>query len=220
LGSALETGRGAIVWESPFGARALGRIALAERGIPLTLLRGPNHGAGPSRFGQRWIRALHRRAERELGFDTIDIQAESAAYLAEVRARLRRNGVVCVSSFGPMARRFVVLPFLGVEQCFAVGVPSLAYLTGAALIPASCIPLGDGRYKMVLEPAVPMRAEEGLEEMQLRALRHYAGLMEKYVERYPDQWLRWGDRLTPDREYFREATLIDGTESQPGEGDE
>ncbi len=208
LHDALKRGKGVIIWESPFGNRALGRLTLAAQGFPVSPLQGPGHGGGPSRLGQSFIKPLHRAAQRSLSFDAIHIQTDSAAYILELQRRLRNNGVVCISSFGPMARRFAVLPFLGAGQCIATGVPSLAQATGAALIPVFCFRLPDGSYRWVLEPPVPSSTEMEAARMQMHALRYYVGLVERYVNQYPDQWLRWHDRLTPSRAEFRNATLI------------
>src|SRR5262245_36625452 len=55
LEAALARGRGAILWEIPFGDPTLGKIALRQRGFSLVQVRGPWHGGARTWFGQHVI---------------------------------------------------------------------------------------------------------------------------------------------------------------------
>jgi lauroyl/myristoyl acyltransferase len=78
---------------------------------------------------------------------------------------------------------------------FGVGirVPSayaaLAASQGVAIIPGFCIRGADGRYHLESEPALGGEAGHTLEAAEV--VRRYLSIVEKYVEKYPDQWYRF-----------------------------
>jgi lauroyl/myristoyl acyltransferase len=206
---ALEADKGAIIWDSPFGNRLVARLALLDQGLPLTVVHGPHHGGGTSKFGRRWILPRYQASERRAYPDIVPIQENSPSHVLEIRKRLAGNGVVSISSIGDMGKTFGVFAFLGVRQCFGAGVPALAHLTGAKLIPAFCYRQPGGRYRFVLEPPFDPKPDEDLEQSTMRALAYYVKRVEQHALRYPQQWARWYDRLVPER--LAGATLMDST---------
>jgi KDO2-lipid IV(A) lauroyltransferase len=74
-----------------------------------------------------------------------------------------------------------------------VRVPSayaaLAVSKDVAIIPGFCVRGTDGRYHLESEP--PLTGETGGPLGAAEAVRQYLSIVEKYVEKYPDQWYRF-----------------------------
>lgn len=191
LQEALARGRGAILWESGFGQRALAKIALIEQGFRLTQVHGSAHGGSESWVGQHVIRPLYRRAAESLYEEIVDIQDGSLAYLRHLALRLRRNGVVCIMSLGRIGQKFAPVELLGERRYLATGALSLARTSGAALIPIFCFRDGDGTQRLVLEPPLTVAPADGSETHLLEAATAYARMLEGYVLRHPGQWPYW-----------------------------
>jgi KDO2-lipid IV(A) lauroyltransferase len=192
LHRALSRQHGAILWETSFGRRLLGKVTLLERGFRLCQLHGPTHGGASTWVGQRVVRRIHRRASARLGLETIEIDRRSFAYLRILVARLRDNRVVCLPALGVFGRRFVPVSFLGATRGFATGAVSLAEMTGAPLIPVFCF-RENGGTRLVLEAPVDIAPGPDGAEPAIRAAQHYVGLLGAYVRRFPDQWHWWHD---------------------------
>ena len=191
LREALAAGRGVVLWESPLGNRALGRLAVSAAGFRVIAVHGPKHGGSLSRIGQGLVRGLHRSAEARLPVEVVDIDENSTGYLDLLVDHLRRNGVVCINGFGRLGRRSMTLEFLGESRSFATGSVSMAISTGAALIPAICYRDSSGQRHVTLERPCPTGGGESLGASQARALRYCLEVLESYLLRYPDQWTGW-----------------------------
>jgi KDO2-lipid IV(A) lauroyltransferase len=69
------------------------------------------------------------------------------------------------------------------------------------VVPAYCLPLPKGRYRVIFKPAIepaalPAEADDAAEERAVRQLTaRYLEEMEGEIRRHPDQWLwmhrRW-----------------------------
>lgn len=131
LREALARGKGAILWECPFGSRRVLHATLRQQAIPFLQVHGAEHGGSSSWIGQTIIRRIHRASERRLGTQIVDIQEGAYSYLRTIKERLAANGVVCMPGLGPKGRRFLAHTFLGREELFATGVASLGMSSGA-----------------------------------------------------------------------------------------
>src|SRR5690606_31161687 len=74
LRTALERGRGAILWESPFGSRTRLHITLLHEGVPFVQVHGAEHGGSGSWIGQKLLRDMRRRPEERVVPEILNIQ--------------------------------------------------------------------------------------------------------------------------------------------------
>jgi len=191
LHEAVRLGKGVILWESPFGKRLLGKVALMERGFILCQVHDQGHGGSRSWLGQRVIRKIHRTAEARVFPEIIDIQDDSFAYLRSLINRLRQNAIICISALGGKGHKFVSLEFLGYSQRFATGTVSLARMTGASLIPIFCIKQDDGTNRLIIENPIYIKKNGDSDQAAVDGVAEYAGLLESYIRKHPDHWYRW-----------------------------
>ena len=73
---------------------------------------------------------------------------------------------------------------------FPTGPVKLAMATGAPIIPVFAVREADGRVRIHLEDAIqPPPNPQEPNAVQI-ALQQIAAVMERYILKYPDQWLR------------------------------
>lgn len=92
----------------------------------------------------------------------------------------------------------VFVKFFGEWACTNEGLALLALKTGAAVLPGFNIRRSDGRYRVVIEPEIPL-IRTGDKEHDLRANTDlFTRVIERYVRQHPEQWLwlhqRWKTR--------------------------
>jgi lauroyl/myristoyl acyltransferase len=201
LDTALAQGRGAILWESPFGQPVLAKAVLAGRGLSLVQVHGHRHGGSESWVGQRVVKRIHRRLSRRIFKEIIDIEPGSIGYLRRVEAQLQANRLVCIRAMGGSGRKFLSVEFRGATAHLPTGMISLSRRIGCPLICLWCF-LEDGEYRVVLWklPDGPT----GSESLELSA-ESYLAQLAALVERHPEQW--WGLPKPPTRSHrvFRSA---------------
>ncbi len=216
LQRALDAGRGAILWGSPFGSSTVGALAVQARGIPFTMVHGPEHGGASSWVGQRIFRRRHAARQSRIFEDTVLITDESQSFLSELIARLRRNRVIWMGNVGTSGRLFFRIEFLGLKQLFAAGVAGLAALTGAPLIPAFCFLDSGGERRLVLGQPFELRRGAFAPEHLAPVVQAYARLLESYIRKHPLQWTRWyAPILDSDVAHIEGVTVLDVSESKP-----
>ncbi len=199
LRSAMDTGNGAILWESGcFGRRNIAKQALRQHGFRLQQVHSEAHRAGFAVSGdQSWlldrvILAYLARRECEFTEGVITLpRSDSLAFTRELLARLRRNQILCVTADVAMGRRLVALQLLGATKYFATGMVTLSRMCKAPLLPLFCIRDHGGRIKVIVEPPIEVPSEGGREAVVELPLRKYSTLLEGYIRRYPDQYRNW-----------------------------
>ncbi len=205
----LERGRGVVLWVADFAFhRLVLKLALHRAGYAVSHLSGPRHGWSSSRFARRTLNGIQIGAELRFLDERVvmsDLDLPTAhrvvGAMRELRRRLRNNGVVSVSAltsnWGPL-----IFPFSRGRIRLAGGPPSLSHASGAPLLPVFCVRDGTAGYRVVVEP--PIRVDAGLDRADAvrAAAAAYVDHLERYVVRYPGQWLGWrhlapGDPRTP-----------------------
>lgn len=92
----------------------------------------------------------------------------------------------------------VFVNFFGHLACTNAGLALLALRTGASVLPAFNIRQGNGRYRVIIEPEIPLirTGDKNLDILQNTKV--FTQIIEKYVRAYPDHWLwlhrRWKTR--------------------------
>jgi len=93
----------------------------------------------------------------------------------------------------------VFVNFFGVPASTTTSIAKLALKTGAAVLPAFAVwEESKRKYVVYLEPPVEYEKTENPEADILNLTQKITGVVEKYVRRYPEQWLwihkRWNTR--------------------------
>ena len=196
--AATANGRGAVLWIADFQFQSpMGYAALAQSGIRISHFSAPRHGLSSTRFGGRFINPLitgvERRylAERILMSDwVIPTEVRVVAAMRRMRKRLLAGGIVSVSAlcndWGP-----VVVPILAGTTRLAYGAPGLAHDTDVSVFPVFAMREADGRLMVIIEPPLDLSKGATTREAAIHATHQYAGILDRYIRRYPAQWRAW-----------------------------
>jgi Kdo2-lipid IVA lauroyltransferase/acyltransferase len=188
LDAARRGEQGVILFTGHIGAWELSSFALSLFGYPLGFL--------VRRIDNPKIEALVGRRRERLGNRTID--KRSAA--REMLQILQVNGTLGILvDLNTLDREGLFVDFFGVPASTTFVLAKLALRTGSAVLPVFA-PWDSRRQRFLLKIDPPLVFERsGDDEQDVRRLTQmFTGVVEKYVRRYPDQWLwihrRWKTR--------------------------
>jgi KDO2-lipid IV(A) lauroyltransferase len=92
----------------------------------------------------------------------------------------------------------VFVDFFGEKACTNTGMALLALKTEAPVVPAFNIRQRDGRYRVIIEPEVPVIRTGDKDKDVMENTQRFTQIIERYVRDYPDHWLwmhqRWKTR--------------------------
>jgi KDO2-lipid IV(A) lauroyltransferase len=187
LERALAQGKGAILISPHLGNWELGGLGLADLGYAVTVMtfREPDEKVTEQR----------RRVREERGIGIIYVDRDDASPLAIIEAvnALRRNQIVCLIGDRDGSSNTMNIPFFGHEVPLPVGAAHLSIATGAPVIPVFVVREGD-RYSTLMDEAIRFTGHRGDNPAVVReGMQQLAGVFERYIRRYPDQWYNFFD---------------------------
>ncbi len=107
----------------------------------------------------------------------------------EIIRRLRKNEIIGILPDQNAEETFV--PFFG-KTCGAVLGPAVLHIrTGAPLVPAYCLRIGPGKYRIVVKPPIDPLGEEKDSTVLTAQIN---AVLESVIREYPEQWLWMHDR--------------------------
>jgi KDO2-lipid IV(A) lauroyltransferase len=126
---------------------------------------------------------------------------EKRDFLRGILAALKENEAVGIlmDQNSSMTEGVMVdfLDFFGIPACTAAGMARIAMRTGAAVVPAFAFWEGT-KYRLCFDPPLELVSSGGADADVVANTQLFTKVLEKYVRRYPDQWLwihrRWKTR--------------------------
>ena len=107
-----------------------------------------------------------------------------------LREALQNNQAVAIQGDRVMAGpKGVRVPFLGGHVMLPAGPVKLALASGAPIIPIFSIRTASNKVRIFIEQAIVVAPETGDDDPLTPALQKLAGVLEKFVRAYPEQWL-------------------------------
>jgi len=190
--SALDRGKGAILWDSHFyGASLVTKMGLYRCGYRLRHLSRREHGFSSTRFGMAVLNPVRIRSEERYLAERIVMPAENpGGVLAELATHLGENRIVNITVRGEAARPVETSFFEG-RLRIAPGAPVLAWNSKAVLIPVFTTCTGAGRYCVRLDRPIELDEFSTRGEAAVGAAEEYTRRLEKVVADKPGQWIEW-----------------------------
>lgn len=113
----------------------------------------------------------------------------------KVLAELRENHIVGMSADQDIdSLEGVFVSFFGTETWTPTGPAKVALASGAAIVPAFVIHEGDDYRLFIEDPILPIESDSREEAIRLMT-QAWSQVIERYICRYPDQWVwmhnRW-----------------------------
>jgi len=183
LAAARAAGRGIIVVTGHLGHWELGGLMLARLGLPLTVVTLEE----PSSELSRWREACRR----QLGIKTITVGPAHPFAFVEMMQTLRRNELVAMLVDRPYEGSGACVELFGHKTEFSTAPALLAQHTGAAVLPAFVIHDGEGGYRTMAEPPIPMDTPADPRTAIPANTQRIASVFEGVIRRHPDQWFNY-----------------------------
>lgn len=193
LKSALQLGKGAILWVAPFVFNSgPTKIALHRAGYRVSHLSSPQHGYSETRFGVGYLNRVRCIPEERYLAERIvfDRSSPSTAMRRMMRA-LDAGNVVSIVAASTEGSDVVKGPAFGGRLPVAVGAPRLAGLTGAPLLPVFTVRDPKWGFRIVIEEPIGIDPAQSSEERCVAAAAEFLRRSEPWVRLYPEQWRAW-----------------------------
>lgn len=194
LRDALRENRGVLLATGHFGNFELGALALAQQGIPISLVvkkvRNP--------YIDRELTSLRR------GFGAEINPVEDAGRL--ILSALKRNRVVCMLSdqdFGLI--RGILVEFFGHPTSTPTGTARFAVQTRAPIIPVHVYREDSGIQVIEAEPPLEVNYARDARETEIpRITQEVTSILERWIRERPEQyfWLHRRWKSTPDGQWL------------------
>jgi KDO2-lipid IV(A) lauroyltransferase len=187
-------GKGVIAATGHFGNFDLLAAAHSLRGVPVTMI---SRQMGKSGANDLW-RAIRKRSGVE------DLVVAKGSTLAAATQSVRSGRVLGYVIDQNQALRHAIFPtFFGVPAATAPTPAVLAMRSGASVIFALSVPLGDGRHKVIIEGPLEPPDTGDRERDVLAFMQDLNDRLERWIRAYPDRWYwlhrRWKTRPTSER---------------------
>ena len=181
-------GRGAILLSGHLGNWELGAIFIRRLGLPVTLVVLPHADPRTDR--------LFTRQRQRCGLNVIPWGAQATGCCLR---RLKAGDLLGVLGDWDVTGAGLPVPFGSGSLTMPRGPAVLSLRSGAPVLPVFLIREGRWAFRLFIEPAIwPDGSDSG--DAAVRSLtRRYADVLERYVRRFPEQWL-----------VFHEAIAIGG----------
>jgi len=176
LKDALKLGKGAIFITAHLGSWDMGGAALADTdGLPaLSAIVEPV----TKETSNSVVTAMRER----LGIKVIPLGSPLA-----VGRALRRNEIVFVVGERLVGADGVDVDFFGERTQLPRGAAYWSVRSGAPIVPGFCIRQDDGTFVGYIEPPL-LPDGDGSDASVRRHTQRIAGIMQRYIARYPEQW--------------------------------
>ncbi len=132
---------------------------------------------------------LDRLSRRLRECNGISLLPVTYSGLKEAIRRLKRGEVVAIACDRAIQRSGLSMEFLGAPALIPVGAVDLALRTGAAIVPAFAARHKGYRYAFYFEPPIYVPSNGNRPNNIRQPLGKIVSWMEKYIRRFPDQWM-------------------------------
>ena len=172
LEAALLKGRGVIITCTHIGNWELAAVVLAHWGHTLHAVAGVQLS--------RWLSTAVRETKTELAIHTV---SHEDGFRKLLRA-LDRNELVALMVDGDLYQHGEVVEFFGRETRWPAGPAVLARRTGAAVVCGYCERIGNGRFRILIEPALDPASFATTHALNARI----AEISSRHIREHLDQW--------------------------------
>ncbi|HTN52835.1 MAG TPA: lysophospholipid acyltransferase family protein [Anaeromyxobacter sp.] len=189
LEAAQARGKGVIAATGHFGNFEVLAAAMTRRGVPITMISRP---MGKSGANDAWREARQRSGVEDL------VVRRGETLKAATRSLKAGRFLGYVIDQNQPGRRAIFPTFFGVPAATAPTPALLAMRTGAAVIFAVSVPLGDGRHRVVIEGPLDLPDTGDRERDVLAFMQDLNDRLERWVRLHPERWYwlhrRWKRR--------------------------
>jgi KDO2-lipid IV(A) lauroyltransferase len=156
------------------------------------------------RLGNEKLNALLFESRGKKGVPTL---ARGSSYKTILRT-LRENNLIGILIDQDTEVRGVFVDFYGRPAYTPIGAAMLAMDSGAPVLPIFYLKKDDDTYELIIEKEIPLVMTGNRRQDMEENTRRFHEVIEKYIKKYPTQWVwmhnRW--KTTPEMVQEREKT--------------
>ena len=196
--SAVNAGKGVILWRMRFCNAPSVNAALAQHRIAPVHLSMAFHGASSRTWiARRLVSPIYVRSEAWNLRERVVIPADgSLGYMRVLMECLRCNGTLSIFGEGEVGRQTIATRFLDTTAHFPTGSPALAYRHGSVLLPVHAERTGVCRYRVVIEEPIQISKDLKRDEFIRQAVIEFSDRLESQILARPADWTGWTGWLT------------------------
>ncbi|MDD5428221.1 MAG: ELM1/GtrOC1 family putative glycosyltransferase [Candidatus Omnitrophica bacterium] len=186
--NAARSGRGTVLLTAHFGDWELSSLVSSVEGFPILVLAREQK--------MKRMNELLNQLRESNGCKVI----RKGMDVKNILKALRAKNIVGVLSDQDAGKKGMFVDFFGRPTSHHSGPFEIAKHTDSLILPNFIVRTGGPYHKLFLEEYIDFRKTQSPDDIK-ENLQRFAGLLEKYVRQYPDQWLwlhkRW--KSTPVR---------------------
>jgi KDO2-lipid IV(A) lauroyltransferase len=180
------SGQGAILLTGHLGNWEVGAMLIRQMGFPVSVVALPHPDPRTDR--------LFTRQRQRCGVGVIPLGAGAAR---QSLRRLTQGDLLGVSGDWDVAGDGVAVPFGAGSLAMPRGPAVLSLRSGAPVIPTFLIREGVWAFRLFIEPPIWPEHDGAPEGAAQPLTRRYAAVLERYVKRFPEQWLLLHEAIVP-----------------------
>ena len=183
-----ESGRGVLFFTGHFGSWEVFNLLPPAFGFDMNIL--------VRRIDNPLVEDFVDKMRTRFGSVTLD-KTKSARTMFRV---LKKGGLLGIlADLNVQEKEGVFVDFFGVPASTTTSIAKLALATNAAVLPAFAVwEEAQKKYVVYLEPEIEFDTSDNSDENVRQLTQKITTIVEKYVRRYPEQWLwihkRWNTR--------------------------
>ena len=188
LDTALKSGKGVILAHGHFGNEELLMPGIGYQGYTTNQLGSRWEPPQETGFASGFINSIRKKAfQKRIGyretfpvtFHYVDQSLRSA-----IRA-IKNNEVMLFAVDGREGNQWIPMDFLHQKANFSPGLPKLALMTGAIVLPVFLVRQPDFRHRLIIHDPIPTH---GRTEEQI--LHDFLSLLEQSIRQNPEQYAK------------------------------
>jgi phosphatidylinositol dimannoside acyltransferase len=191
IGTALSSGKGALLLFAHFGANQMIMPALGYSGYRMSQLSAPAKvwkdilpGRELSAMEQY---ALQVRTAHEQSLPVRHINIFGS--IKEAFLCLRRNEILGVAIDGGGGKERIAVDFLGRQALLSPGPADIARRTGCGVLPTFVLREGSGRNRVIIESPLKLIRGEDAKKTVAEVAQAFASRLQEYVLAYPEYYV-------------------------------
>ena len=177
--AARRSGRGTLLLTAHMGNAEVGAMAMGTHFEAVHVLYWRDRFATAEEF--------RTRARLRGNVHGIPVDASPFSVVPALRI-LESGGIVAAHGDRDFNDQGWPVEFFGATASFPPGPFLLAARSGALLVPTFFLLTPERSFRVIYEAAIDLAGADGLEDRARAAMRVWAGILERRVREYPEQW--------------------------------
>ena len=177
--AARRSGRGTLLLTAHMGNPEVGAMAMGTHFEAVHVLYWRDRFATAEEF--------RTRARLRGNVHGIPVDASPFSVVPALRI-LESGGIVAAHGDRDFNDQGWPVEFFGATASFPPGPFLLAARSGALLVPTFFLLTPERSFRVIYEAAIDLASADGLEDRARAAMRAWAGILERRVREYPEQW--------------------------------